>query len=409
MRIAMQKVLVTGMGAVTAIGSTVPEYWQNLIDGICGIAPIHRISTEEHDTKVAAEVDDTFEELVRKYWRKRQLNATTRPVRMTLASAGEAIEDSGLDFEQIDRSRVGVIYGVISNSFLEEEKENLLNRVLKNTPSVCTALISMKYGLNGAAFNVSTACASSAYAAALGMQMIQAGIYDIVIIGGMGNAIAHEFLYGFNQIMAMSVNADPKKARRPFTKNRDGFIMGEGGGTMILESEASAKKRGAKIYCELAGAALYSEAKDLTAPMADGIGMEKTMRMALENAGIAPEEVGYINAHGTSTVLNDRYETMAIQRLFGTHADTIPVSSIKGAIGHTLGAGGVLEGIACVKAIETGILPPTVHYDEPDPELPLDFIPNTAREQHIDVAISNSFGFGGHNATLVFRRYANEK
>lgn len=409
MKIAMQKVLVTGMGAVTAIGNTVPEYWQNLIDGICGIAPIQRISTEKHDTKVAAEVDDTFETLVKKYWKKRKLNATTKTVRMALASAGEAVDDSGLDFEQIDDSRVGVIYGVINNSFLEAERESPLNLVLKDTSSICTALISMKYGLHGAAFNVSTACASSAYAAALGVQMIQDGIYDIVIIGGVGSIVSHDSLYGFNQIMAMSVNPDPQTACRPFTKNRDGFIMGEGGGTMILESEASAKKRGAKVYCELAGAALYSEGEDLTAPAADGIGMEKTMRMALENAGIAPEEVGYINAHGTSTVLNDRYETMAIQRLFGTHANSIPISSIKGAIGHTLGACGVLAGIACAKAIETGILPPTVHYDEPDPELTLDFIPNEARKQNINVAISNAFGFGGHNATLVFRRYVEEK
>lgn len=406
MKIFMQKVLVTGIGAVTAIGNTVPEYWQNLIQGKCGMNLIQRIPTEEHDTKVAAEVDDSFEALPKKYWKKRQLNATTRPVRMTLASAGEAIDDSGLDFEKTDRSRVGVIYGVINNSFVDAETENPLNHILKDTPSVCTALISMKYGLNGAAFNVSTACASSAYAAALGVQMIQSGMYDIVIVGGMGSSVCHASLYGFNQIMAMSVNEDPQKACRPFTKNRDGFIMGEGGGTMILESEASAKRRGAKIYCELAGSALYSEAKDLTAPMTDGIGMEKTMRMALENAGLTPDAVDYVNAHGTSTVLNDRYETMAIQRLFGERAASVPVSSIKAAIGHTLGAGGVLEGIACVKAIETGILPPTIHFDEPDPDLPLDYIPNTAREKQIDVAISNSFGFGGHNATLVFRRYA---
>lgn len=404
----MQKVLVTGLGAVTAIGNTVPEYWQNLIDGKCGIDLIKRISTEEHDTKVAAEVDDSFEELPKKYWKKRQLNATTRPVRMTLASAGEAVDDSGLDFEQTDRSRVAVIYGVISNSFTDAEKDKPMNYILKDTPSVCTALISMKYGLNGAAFNVSTACASSSYAAALGAQLIQSGVYDIVIIGGMGNSVSHHTLYGFNQIMAMSVSEDPKKACTPFTKNRDGFIMGEGGGTMILESEESAKKRGAKVYCELAGTALYSESYNLTAPMTDGIGMEKTMRMALDDAGITPDEVDYINAHGTSTVLNDLYETMAIQKLFGERANSIPVSSIKGAIGHTLGAGGVLEGIACAKAIETGILPPTINYDEPDPKLTLDYIPNKAREKKIDVAISNSFGFGGHNATLVFRRYSDK-
>ncbi|MGN0593630.1 MAG: beta-ketoacyl-[acyl-carrier-protein] synthase family protein [Hominimerdicola sp.] len=404
----MQKVLVTGIGAVTSIGNTVPEYWQNLIDGKCGIDLIKRISTDEHDTKVAAEVDDSFEVLSKKYWKKRQLNATTRMERMALASAGEAVDDSGLDFEQTDCLRVGVIYGIINNSFVDEEKDNSLNLILKDTPSVCPALISLKYGLQGAAFNVSTACASSAYAAALGAQFIKSGLYDIVIIGGMGSSVSHYSIKGFNQIMAMSVNEDPQKASAPFTKNRDGFIMGEGGGTMILESEESAKKRGAKIYCELAGTSLYSEAYNLTAPLTDGIGMEKTMRMALDDAGISPDKVDYINAHGTSTVLNDLYETMAIQKLFGERAYSIPVSSIKGSIGHTLGAGGVLEGIACVKAIETGILPPTIHYDEPDPKLTLDYIPNKAREKKIDIAISNSFGFGGHNATLVFRRYSDK-
>ncbi|MGN1114799.1 MAG: beta-ketoacyl-[acyl-carrier-protein] synthase family protein [Oscillospiraceae bacterium] len=401
----MQKVLVTGLGAVTSIGHTVPEYWQNLIDGKCGIDYIKRISTEEHDTKVAAEVDDSFEVLPKKYWKKRQLNTTTRMERMALASAGEAIDDSGLDFGETDRSRVGIIYGIINNSYVDAEKDDPLNLILKDTPSVCPALISLKYGLTGAAFNVSTACASSAYAASLGSQFIKSGLCDIVIIGGMGSSVSHYSLSGFNQIMAMSVSNDPQKASAPFTLNRDGFIMGEGGATMVLESEESAKKRGAKIYCELAGSALYTEAFNLTAPMTDGIGMEKTMRMALEDAGITPDEVDYINAHGTSTYLNDLYETMAIQNLFGERAESIPVSSIKGAIGHTLGAGGALEGIACAKAIETGILPPTIHFDEPDPKLTLDYIPNVAREKKIDVAISNSFGFGGHNATLVFRRY----
>jgi len=204
----------------------------------------------------------------------------------------------------------------------------------------------------------------------------------------------------------MSVCEDPSCASVPFTANRDGFVMGEGAGTVILESEESAKRRNAKVYCELAGYSMYGEAHDLTAPLTDGTGMEKTMRMALENAGISTEDVDYINAHGTSTILNDKYETMAIKRLLGDHAKDVPVSSVKAAIGHTLGAGGVLEAIACIKAIETDILPPTVNYNVPDPELDLDYIPNKARQKKIDVALSNSFGFGGHNATLVFRRYS---
>ena len=203
----------------------------------------------------------------------------------------------------------------------------------------------------------------------------------------------------------MSVNPDPNTAVRPFTKNRDGFIMGEGGGTIVLESEESAKARGAKIYCELAGASMCGEAYNLTAPKTDGTGMAESMRLALSNAGIKPEAVDYINAHGTSTGLNDLYETKAVKEVFGENAYNIPISSIKASIGHTLGAGAALEAIACIKAIETGIVPPTLHYDEPDPELDLNYVPNKAIEHKVDVAISNSFGFGGHNSTLVFKRY----
>ena len=240
---------------------------------------------------------------------------------------------------------------------------------------------------------------------ALGKQFIENGMCDMVVCGGISNLVTHLVIKGFNQLLAMSVNPDPETAARPFTKNRDGFIMGEGGGCVVIESEESAKKRGAKIYCEFSGASMCSEAYNLTAPQTDGVGMARSMRMALENAGIAPESVDYINAHGTSTGLNDLYETMAIKEVFGAKAYDIPVSSVKAAIGHTLSAGGALEAIACIKAIETGIVPPTLHYDVPDPELDLNYVPNTAQKHNVDVAISNSFGFGGHNGTLVFKKY----
>ena len=227
----------------------------------------------------------------------------------------------------------------------------------------------------------------------------------MVIAGGISNTVTHLVISGFNQLLAMSVNPDPETAARPFTKDRDGFIMGEGGGTVVLESEDSAKARGAKIYCELAGAAMCGEAYNLTAPKTNGTGMAESMRKALDNAGISPDAVDYINAHGTSTGLNDLYETMAVKEVFGKRAYDIPMSSVKASIGHTLGAGGALEAIACIKAIETGIVPPTIHYDTPDPELDLNYVPNKPQEHKVDVAISNSFGFGGHNATLVLRRY----
>lgn len=401
----MKKVVITGIGAVTAIGNTAPDFWEGLISGKCGMGTFTRIPTDNHDSTVAAEVDDSFEAEAAKYWKKRQLNATTTSTRMGLASAGEAIADSGITAENCNVGRVGMVFGVIDNSYEDAELDKPLNITLKRMPNEIPALVSIKYGFTGPAFNVSTACASSAYAMALGKQFIESGLCDIVITGGLSNTVTNQVVSGFNQLLAMSVNPDPNTAARPFTKNRDGFIMGEGGGTVILESEESAKARGAKIYCELAGASMYSEAHNLTAPKTDGTGMAETMRLALSNADIAPDTVDYINAHGTSTGLNDLYETMAVKEVFGERAYDIPMSSIKASIGHTLGAGGALEAIACIKSIETGIVPPTLHYDEPDPELDLNYVPNKAQEHKVDVAISNSFGFGGHNATLVFRRY----
>jgi 3-oxoacyl-[acyl-carrier-protein] synthase II len=401
----MRNVVVTGLGAVTAIGETVPKYWDNLIAGKCGMKTITRIPTEQHDTTVAAEVDDTFEALVKKNFKKRQLNPTTRSIRMGLASACEAIEDCGVDMKTYDGKRIAVIYGIIDNSYRDAETESKMNLTLKQMPSLLPAMLEIKYGFRGASFNVSTACASSAYAIALGKLMIASGMCDMAVVGGVGQSVSHDTLKGFNQIMAMSANPNPKTACRPFTKDRDGFIMGEGAGTIILEAESSAVARDAMIYCRLLGASMCGEANDLTAPAADGNGMILSMQLAIEDAGISPDAIEYINAHGTSTNLNDKYETNAIKKFFGERAKEIPVSSIKAAIGHTLAAGGVLEAIATIKAVETGILPPTIHYDTPDPELDLDYVPNIARIQNIQIALSNSFGFGGHNATLIFGQY----
>ncbi len=401
----MKKVVITGIGAVTSVGYNAHDYWEGLLAGKCGMRTITRISLDGHDTTVAAEVGEDFEAEAGKYWKKRQLNATTTTTRMGLASAGEAIADCGIDTETYDGKKVGVIYGVIDTSYEDSELDKPLNITLKKMPNELPALVAIKYGFKGPSFNVSTACASSAYAIALGKQFIESGLCDMVVTGGVSGLITHLVISGFNQLLAMSVNPDPNTAARPFTKNRDGFIMGEGSGVMVLESEEHAKARGAKIHCELAGASMTCEAHNLTAPKTDGEGMAETITLALKDAGISPDEVDYINAHGTSTGLNDLYETMAVKKVFGERAYDIPMSSIKAAIGHTLAAGGALEGIACVKAIETGTLPPTIHYDEADPELDLNYIPNKAIKKDINVAVSNSFGFGGNNATLVFRKY----
>lgn len=401
----MKKVVITGIGAISSIGLNAEDFWNGLITGKNGAKRFTRVSPENHDSTVAAEVSDDFEQVAAKYWKKRQLNATTTAVRMGLAATSEAIEDSGLDKADIDKSRVSVIHGVIDNSFEDYELEKKLNITLKKMSNELPALVSIRYGFTGPSFNVGTACASSAYALAIGKQFIDAGLSDIVITGGISNTVTDLVISGFNQLLAMSVNPDPDTAARPFTKNRDGFVLGEGGGSLVIETEESAKARGAKIYCELAGASMCSEAFNITAPQADGAGMATAIRLALENAGISTDEVDYINAHGTSTGLNDLYETLAIKDVFGKRAYDIPVSSIKASIGHTLGASGALEAIATVKAIETGILPPTIHYDIPDPELDLNYVPNAAQKHNVNVALSNSFGFGGHNATLVFRKY----
>lgn len=401
----MEKVLVTGMGAVCSIGNCVDEYWKNLIEGKCGIKKITRISLDDHDSTVAAEVDSEFETLAKKYFSKRQLSSVTASVRMHLAASGEAIDDSGIEFSLIDTERVGVIIGNPEHGYVDAETEKPKNIIIKKMISSSAALISSKYGIHGASFGLGCACSSSGYAIALGAYLIETGFYDIVIAGGLSGFVAHDTISGFNQILAMSANPDPETACRPFTAYRDGFVMGEGAGTIILESETSAKKRNARVYAKLSGYAFYSEASDMTAPLPEGEGMKRVMEKALKHGNISPDAVDYINAHGTSTGLNDKYETTAIKNLFGEKAYSIPVSSTKSSIGHTLGAGSVLESIASIKALNEGIIPPTVHFDKADPMLDLDYVPNTARKAELKTVLTNSFGFGGQNSTLIFEKY----
>jgi 3-oxoacyl-[acyl-carrier-protein] synthase II len=327
---------------------------------------------------------------------------------MCVVCAKEAVENSGIDFEQMDKTRCSVILGVVNTGNSSTEKETThQNRIFKSMTNSMSAWISLDYQLMGPNFVVNTACASSAYAISLGYEMIRNSQADLVIVGGADSIVNFEEIEGFNSLYAISVeNNPPEKASKPFSKNRDGFVIGEGAGILILESEASAKKRNATIYAEIAGYAITSEGYNIMAPMKDGEGMAFTMEKALQNAGIYKEEVDYINAHGTSTELNDRYETMAIKRVFGDRAYKIPVSSSKSMIGHTIGAAGAIEGIITILSILNGILTPTINLDQPDPDLDLDYVPNQSREKEVNVALSNSFGFGGHNATLVFRKYS---
>ncbi len=403
-----ERVVVTGMNIISSLGLDLETNWNNLVAGNSGVKKISLFDASGNITRIAAEVPSEFEEHSRKYIKKRAGSQMTRVTRMCVVCAKEAVEKSGIDFGQMDKSRCSVILGVVNtgNSSTETETTHQ-NRIFKSMTNSMSAWISMEYQLSGPNFVVNTACASSAYAIGLGFEMIRNDQADLVIVGGADSIVNFEEIEGFNSLYAISVENDiPEKASKPFSKNRDGFVIGEGAGIMILESETSAKKRNALIYAEVAGFAITSESYNIMAPMKDGEGMAYTMEKAIRHAGIYKEEVDYINAHGTSTELNDRYETMAIKKVFGEHAYHIPVSSSKSMIGHTIGAAGAIEGIITIMSIRNSILTPTINLDLPDPDLDLDYVPNHARKQEVNVALSNSFGFGGHNATVVFRKYS---
>jgi 3-oxoacyl-[acyl-carrier-protein] synthase II len=401
------KVVITGYSLITSLGLDADTNWNNLVAGKSGVKKISLFDASDLQTRIAAEVSPEFEELAHSHIKKRAYEQMTRVTRMCFVAARNAVTHSGIDMEAIDKSRCGVILGVVSTANTSAEQGTTSkNTVLKSMSNAMSAWISLEYKLLGPNFTVTSACASSAYAIGLGTDMIRNGMADMVIVGGSDSIVNKEEIEGFNELYALSVQNDPpEKACRPFDRDRDGFVIGEGAGIMILESEASAKKRGATIYAELAGYAITSEAYNIMAPMKDGEGIAYTISEALRKTGITINDVDYINAHGTSTTLNDSYETMAIKKVFGERAYKIPVSSSKSMIGHTIGAAGVIEGIITVMSIVNQILTPTINLDNPDPDLDLDYVPNKARKHPINCALSNSFAFGGHNATLVFKKY----
>ncbi len=402
------RVLITGLNVISSLGLDLHSNWENLLAGKSGVKRISLFDPSQLQTRIAAQVTDSFDSFAENKIKKRLARQMTRVSRMCYVCAGEAIMNSRIDFNLVDRSRVAVILGVVNtgNSSVEKDSDPK-NKVIKGMHNAMSAWISIEYGLTGPNFTVSTACASSGYAIGLGYDMIRNGMADIVITGGADSIINPEEISGFNELFALSVeNNFPEKASRPFSKNRDGFVIGEGAGIMILESEKSAATRNAKVYAELAGYAFTNEGYNIMAPKKDGEGMAQTMALALKNAGIDKSEIGYINAHGTSTTLNDKFETMAIKSVFGDQAYHIPVSSNKSMIGHTVGAAGVIEAAFTVLSLLEGKLPPTINLNDPDPELDLDYIPNVFRDQTITAAISNSFAFGGHNVTLVFKKFS---
>jgi 3-oxoacyl-[acyl-carrier-protein] synthase II len=402
-----RKVVITGFNIITSLGLDLQTNWANMVAGRNGVKRITLFDPEDLQTQIAAQLPDSFEEYAAGYIKKRMADQTTRVTKMCYVCTRDAVQNAGIDFELFDKSKCAVILGVVSTGNTSAEKGTTAkNRVLKGMSNSMSAWISLEYKLFGPNFTVASACASSAYAIGISYDMIKNGVADIIITGGADSSVNREEIEGFNELYALSVNSDPEKACCPFSKDRDGFVIGEGAGIMILESEESALRRNAKIYAELAGYATSSEAYNIMAPMKDGEGIMMTINKAIKNAGINAEDVDYINAHGTSTTLNDKYETMAIKKVFGSKAYKIPVSSTKSMIGHTIGAAGAIEGIVTVMSINNDIITPTIHLEIPDPELDLDYVPNVARKKVVNTAISNSFAFGGHNASLVLKKYS---
>jgi len=409
----MKRVVVTGVGLVTPVGNDTKTTWENLLKGVSGVDKISSFDVSSYDTKIGAEVKNFNLENVHPK-EKRKMDTF---VQFAIKATDEAIKDSGIEFTDEEKEKVGVIVGAgIGGLRVIEQQHKILlengpNRVSPFLipmliPDIASGHIAILYGFKGVNFCTVSACASGAHALAISLNLIRRGICDIIIAGGTESCITPLGLAGFCSMKALSTrNEQPEKASRPFDKERDGFVMGEGAGIVILESLEHAEKRGAKIYCEFIGAGMSCDAYHITAPDPDGYGAYLSMKYALLDAKINPEEVDYINAHGTSTPLNDKSETLAIKKLLGEKAYKIPVSSIKSMIGHLLGAAGAVEFISTCLTIKEKIIPPTINYEYPDPECDLDYVPNEAREANVKVAISNSFGFGGHNVCLVLKKF----
>jgi 3-oxoacyl-[acyl-carrier-protein] synthase II len=412
-----RRVVITGMGAITPIGLGVKEYWQGLTEGRNGIDLITRFDTTKFDTKFAGEVKNFNPE---DYLDKKSIRRLDPFAQYALITAIMAMEDSGLDLESIDRDRFGVIYGsgIGGMKTLQEQHFLFFNGkdphkispffVPMMISDIAAGQISIKYGLKGPNYATTSACATASHAIADSLIMIQRGSADLMICGGSEAAITEISIGGFNAMRAISTwNDRYKEASRPFDKDRNGFVMGEGAGTLVLEEYEHAKTRGAKIHGEIVGVGLTGDAHHITAPAPDGEGAYRSMKEALRDAGLNPEDIDYINAHGTSTELNDINETKAIKALFGAHAYKLVVSSTKSMTGHLLGAAGGIEAIATMLAIENSAIPPTINLTNPDPECDLNYSPLEATKKEIRYAISNTFGFGGHNASLLFKKFVN--
>jgi 3-oxoacyl-[acyl-carrier-protein] synthase II len=412
-----RRVVVTGLGAVTPLGNTKDEFWRRLIAAESGVGPITVFDTTDFRTRFAAEVKDFDPEAL---LGKRESRRMDRFAQFAMVAAGEALSDSGLDLSEpklLERSGAIVATGIggILTFWASSEKANRDGTWTKVTPffipmlmaNAASGQISMKYGLRGPVFAVSSACASGNDAIVSAYHYIASGEAPMMITGGSEATISPLAVGGFCSMKALSTrNDEPARASRPFDKERDGFVLGEGSGILILEDYDHAKARGARIYCEILGYGQSADAYDLVAPDPQSRGVELALRRALEHSGVKPTDVDYINAHGTSTPLGDTAESQAIERVFGVDgAVRLAVSSTKSMHGHAMGAAGGIEGVATALAVQNDIMPPTINYDYPDPECTLDYVPNVARKAPVNIAFSNSFGFGGHNSVVVFGKF----
>ena len=410
------RVVVTGLGILAPNGNSVSEYWNALTAGQSGIDHITHFDTTDFPVKIAGELSNFDPE---QYFERKEVRKLDPFTAYALVASNEAIKMSGLDAGGFDAERAGVMLGcgIGGITTLLEEHVVLRNRgarrvspffVTKLIANIAGGQIAIKWDLQGSNQTVNSACASATDAIGLALRVIQSGTADIMIAGGTEASIRDLPLAGFSKIRALCNTADPpQSASRPFDKDRNGFIMGEGAGILVLETEEHAKSRGATILGELAGYGATNDAFHVTQPAEGGAGAVKAMQLAIEDAGAKPEEVDYINAHGTSTPYNDKNETVAIKTVFGDHARKLKISSTKSMTGHLLGASGGIEAIAALKAIEKQIVPPTINYMTPDPDCDLDYVPNTAEETQVNSVLSNTFGFGGHNAVVFMRKWQN--
>lgn len=408
-----RRVVVTGMGAITPIGNDVDSFWKGIKEGTCGIDYIKSMDVEKFKVKIAAEVKD-FDPT--EFIDRKECKRMDRYCQLAMAAAEEAMKDSKLDLNNIDMYRLGVLIssGIGGLGTLENEYKRMIERdTTKVSPFLIPMMIenmaggnvAIKYGAKGPCLSVVTACATGTNSIGEAFEMIKANRVEVIIAGGTEASITSVGLAGFTALTALSKSEDPKKASIPFDKNRSGFVMGEGAGVLILEELEHAKSRGAKIYGEIIGYGATCDAYHITQPSADGEGASRAMSLAIEEGNIKLEDISYINAHGTSTPYNDKFETIAIKNLFKDQAYKIPVSSTKSMTGHLLGAAGAVESIVCIKALEEGFIPPTIGLEERDEECDLDYVPNSGRNAELKYALSNSLGFGGHNATLLFKKW----